>query len=104
MTDSNIRTSLYAGCIAAVIGHLVFFMNLNLWELFGGPISGYQILLYPGNLSLTYFWHPIFSEEVNFWPKLFMLLSGQFTMTTVFTYITLRVFDLINLLRKNVKG
>ena len=74
--------AIYSGAIATLIGLIAFPLSWNLWAVFSGPLPGYQILLFPGNLSLIYFWHPVFTEEINFWPKLFMLLSGQFVVVT----------------------
>lgn len=72
----------YSGLIATIIGLGAFAISWNSWELFNGPLPGYQFFIFPGNLTLIYFWHPIFTEEVNFWPKLVMLLFGQFTVVT----------------------
>lgn len=76
--------AIYSGIIATIIGVIAFSLSWNLWEFFEGPLPGYQIFLFPGNLTLIYFWHPLFTEEVNFWPKLFMLLLGQFLVVTTF--------------------
>jgi hypothetical protein len=72
----------YSGVIATVIGLIAFSLSWNLSEFFEGALPGYQILLFPGNLTLIYFWHPLFTEEVSFWPKLVMLLFGQFVVVT----------------------
>jgi hypothetical protein len=72
----------YSGLIATIIGLVAFTISWNSWEFFNGPLPGYQLFLFPGNLTLIYFWHPIFTEEVNFWPKLVMLLFGQFAVVT----------------------
>ena len=74
----SVKIAILSGLIAMIIGLITFSLNWNLWEFFDGPLPGYRVFLFPGNLTLTYFWHPIFTEEVNFWPKLFMLLFGQF--------------------------
>ena len=78
----SVKVAIYYGVISIVIGLIAFSLSWNLWEFFGGPLPGYRIFLFPGNLTLTYFWHPIFTEEVNLWPKLFMLLVGQFIVVT----------------------
>ncbi|MBW8190687.1 hypothetical protein K0504_06530 [Neiella marina] len=77
------KLALYSGLIAAVIGLIAFTLSWNLFDVLNGPLPGYRVLLFPGNLTLTYIWHPLFSEEVNFWPKLTMLLFGQFTVVSV---------------------
>ena len=85
----SVKVAIYYGVISIVIGLIAFSLSWNLWEFFGGPLPGYRIFLFPGNLTLTYFWHPIFTEEVNLWPKLFMLLFGQFiVVTSCMTVIT----------------
>jgi hypothetical protein len=76
--------AIYSGVITTIIGLIAFSLSWNLGAFFGGPLPGYQIFLFPGNLTLIYFWHPLFTEEVNFWPKLFMLLFGQFIVVTSF--------------------
>lgn len=80
--SKSVKVSIYSGFIAVIIGVIAFSLTWNLWDLFDGPLPGYRIFLFPGNLTLTYFWHPIFTEEVNFWPKLIMLLFGQFIVVT----------------------
>jgi hypothetical protein len=67
-----------AGVAAVVIGLVAFTLSWNLWDFWGGPMPGLQVILFPGNLMLVYLWHPLFTEEVNFWPKLALLLLGQF--------------------------
>lgn len=86
---------LYAGTIGLVGGLIAFALSWNLWEFWGGPMPGYQFCLYPGNLSLIYIWHPLFTEEVGFWPKLGLLMAGQFTLITVVTGITTMVIQKI---------
>jgi hypothetical protein len=80
--SKSVKIAIYSGFISMIIGLIAFSLSWNLWDYFGGPLPGYQIFLYPGNLTLIYFWHPIFTEEVNFLPKLFMLLLGQFVVVT----------------------
>jgi hypothetical protein len=77
--------ALYAGAIGLVVGLIVVALSWNLWEFWDGPMPGYQFFLYPGNLTLIYIWHPLFTEEVTFWPKLGLLMVGQFTLVTVVT-------------------
>lgn len=69
---------LYTGLVATFIGLVAFTVSWNMWEVWQGPMPGYQFFLFPGNLTLVYIWHPLFTEELNFWPKLFLLLLGQF--------------------------
>lgn len=93
---NSIYKALLAGSIASLIGLLTFTLNHQLIDHLGGPIPGYQVILLPGNLSLVYFWHPIFTEEVNFWPKLIMLLTGQFTLVAGVTYLILALLRRVN--------
>jgi hypothetical protein len=83
--------AIYSGAVATIIGLIAFALSWNLWEFFNGPLPGYNFFLFPGNLSLIYFWHPIFTEEVNFWPKLFMLLCGQFFVVTCIVAILVKL-------------
>jgi len=96
MKASNpITVALYTGSIATVVGAIIFFLSWHFWEYFEGPIPGYQFFMFPGNLTLIHFWHPLFTEEVNFWPKLAMLLLGQFVVvsnvTAIFIYFANRL-------------
>lgn len=73
-----ITIAIYSGIAGVVIGLVAFFLSWNLWGFWGGPMPGYQFFLYPGNLTLIYVWHPLFTEEVDFWQKLGLLMLGQF--------------------------
>lgn len=75
---------MYIGLIAMVLGALFFTLNWHLYDWWGDPLPGYRLVLWPGNLSLVYIWHPMLTEEINFWPKLFLLLFGQFSLVTLF--------------------
>lgn len=80
MNTANIRIlALYAGL---VVGAVAFALNWLVWE---GLMPGYSVLLFPGNLTLSYLWHPLFTEEIDFWPKLALQLSGQFMLVAAFT-------------------
>lgn len=90
---NHLKTStiaLLAGVAAVVIGLLAFALSWNFWQLWDGPMPGSWLLLLPGNLTLIYLWHPLFTEEINFWPKLLLQMSGQFLLVTaiaaVFTW------------------
>ena len=72
--SKSFSIGVYSGVIATVIGLIAFTISWNFWAFFEGPLPGGQVFLFPGNLTLLYFWHPLFTEEVNFWPKLLMLL------------------------------
>lgn len=55
-------------------------------------MPGYQILLFPGNLTLEYLWHPLFTEEINLLPKLAMVLVGQFVLVTLVAFVIRKLF------------
>jgi len=77
------QIGIVAGGVAVILGLLVFTLSWTLWSLWDGPMPGYQWALYPGNLLLIYLWHPLFSEEIHFWPKLGLLLLGQFAVVSL---------------------
>jgi len=60
-------------------------------------MPGVQVLLFPGNLTLIYVWHPLFTEEINFWPKLGLHMFGQFFV------VTFAVMLCVNLVRKGIR-
>ena len=74
--------AVYAGLISVVIGLVAFALSWNFWDFWGGPMPGIDAVLFPGNLTLIYVWHPLFTEEVNFWPKLALHMFGQFFVVT----------------------
>jgi hypothetical protein len=79
---TTITIAICAGLVALVIGLVAFTLSWNFWDFWGGPLPGYRIFLYPGNLTLIYVWHPLFTEELAFWPKLVLLLFGQFVVVS----------------------
>ena len=88
MLTIKLKTSsiaLFAGAIAAAVGLIAFTLSWNMWDVWGGPLPGYQLFLLPGNLTLVYIWHPLFTEELSFWPKLVLLLFGQFSLVAMTT-------------------
>lgn len=74
-----------------LLGLITFALNWQLMDIFHHPIPGYKLLLYPGNLSLVYLWHPIFTEELNYWAKLILLLIGQFMIVAITSYLFLKI-------------
>ena len=96
--------AIFSGVAAVMVGLVTFALSWNLWELWGGPMPGSQLLLWPGNLTLVYIWHPLFTAEVNFWPKLGLLMLGQFfvvatvvaTVVQVFSRVLKRLFNTLN--------
>lgn len=83
------QNDVWIGAVSTIIGLIVFTLNWQFWDLWNEPIPGYQVLLFPGNVSLVYFWHPLFTEEVNLLPKLLMILTGQFVISTC-VFVVLR--------------
>ncbi|AOS96934.1 hypothetical protein AUP74_01497 [Microbulbifer aggregans] len=81
----------YTGLAALVVGLISFAIN---WNVYGGGMTGYEILLFPGNLTLKYVWHPLFTDEINFWPKLVLHSLGQFSIVSLFAGLV------VSLLRK----
>lgn len=70
-----VKDRLIAAGIAAVcllVGLITFVINY-LW--FHGSLPGYRLLLAPGIFVLGFF-----TEEIDFWPKLALLLGGQFLL------------------------
>ena len=83
--------AILSGAISVVIGLFAFALSWNFWDLWGGPMPGIRVLLYPGNLSLVYVWHPLFTEEINFWPKLALQMLGQFGIVACSTALFVMV-------------
>jgi len=88
---NTLTVAIYAGVVAVVIGLTAFTLSWNLWDVWGGPLPGYKVYLFPGNLTLIYIWHPLFTEEVNFWPKLGLLMLGQFSVVAGFVGLFLTI-------------
>ncbi|RUO77457.1 hypothetical protein [Idiomarina seosinensis] len=82
MNTSTTTIAVYAGLISVVIGAATFALSWNLYDMLCGPMPGTKVLLFPGNLTLIYVWHPLFTEEINFWPKLALQMFGQFFVVT----------------------
>lgn len=92
---SQLKTTtigLYAGVVALVVGGIAFSLHWNFWNVWGGPMPGVQALLFPGNMTLIYIWHPLFTEEIDFWPKIVMLLVGQFFVVASVAVLLVSLF------------
>lgn len=70
--------AVYTGLISVIIGAATFALSWNFYDILGGPMPGTKVLLFPGSLTLIYVWHPLFTEEINFWPKFALQMFGQF--------------------------
>ena len=90
---STFKVALWAGVVATLTGLIAFALNWNLYDLNGGPIFGADVLLYPSKLAFSYIWNPIFTKEVDFWPKLGLLLIGQFTVVALFVFVVRGFFN-----------
>ncbi|WP_139243633.1 hypothetical protein [Alkalimonas amylolytica] len=91
---SQLKTSTIAilsGAASVAIGLVAFALSWNLWFFWGGPMPGIRVLLFPGNLSLVYLWHPLFTEEINFWPKLALQMLGQFSFVACAAAVVTRI-------------
>ena len=67
---SDLRFSAQWATTGAVI--VLVALGINFW-IAQGSFPGYKIMAYPG-IATTRF----FSEEINFWPKVAIMLSGQY--------------------------
>jgi len=88
---ATLKISLFAGLVASFIGLIALVLSWNLFDYFGGPLPGYQFLLFPGNLSLVHVWHPLFTEEIDLVPKMGLVLVGQFTIVAAVTAVAYKV-------------
>lgn len=79
---SVMKVAVCAGFGAVLVGLIAFIVN---WAVWGGGMPGYRFFLFPGNLTLIYVWHPLFTEEIDFWPKLAVHMLGQFTVVSLST-------------------
>lgn len=80
MNTSTTTIAVYAGLTSVIIGAATFALSWNLYDILGGPMPGTKVLLFPGSLTLIYVWHPLFTEEINFWPKFALQMFGQFLL------------------------
>ena len=102
MTNSKaLKYALNIALLSVAIGLIMFTLSWNLFEYFEGPMPGYNVVLFPANLSLVYVWHPLFTEEVNLFPKLGLMMIGQFVFTYVLSLVAL---TLIRYITKNHTG
>ncbi|MFI2812458.1 MULTISPECIES: hypothetical protein [Microbulbifer] len=59
--------------LSTAAGGIAFVYN---WQCYDGGWPYFGIVLLPGNLVLS-----LFTEEIDFWPKLALQMSGQFLVT-----------------------
>ncbi|WP_068545141.1 hypothetical protein [Thalassotalea crassostreae] len=82
----NINKIALWAIIGPIIGATTIF--LSYW-VFHQPIIGYKLLVGPGILAAN-----LFSEEINFWPKITIMLTGQYIAY-------LLVFWTVNVIKKS---
>nr|WP_136250621.1 hypothetical protein [Ningiella ruwaisensis] len=87
----SMHFSIYLGLLASLIGLVTFVLNWNFFDVIGGPLPGYQIFLFPGNQSLVYIWHPLFTEEMGMYQKLGLMLFSQFMIVAIVAEIIQRL-------------
>lgn len=87
----SVRLSVRLGLLASIVGLVVFTLNWNFFDVVGGPFPGYKILLFPGNQSLVYILHPIFTEEMGLYQKLTLMLFSQFVSVAIVAEFTQRL-------------
>ncbi|WP_034475039.1 hypothetical protein [Aestuariibacter salexigens] len=74
---------------------MAFLLSWHLWDVWQGPVPGYQIWLWPANLSLVYLWHPWLTEEIALLPKLTLMLCSQFVMVTLLSAGVLELWSVL---------
>ncbi|WP_199610432.1 hypothetical protein [Flocculibacter collagenilyticus] len=74
----------YVGLVAVGVGAIISFIN---WTIWGGGLPSYPFFLFPGNLVLS-----LFTEEIDFWPKLILQLTGQFCVVAMATLVVAKLF------------
>lgn len=85
---SIVQCSIIVAIIASIVGLAVFLLN---FYCFNGNMPFYRVFNFPGLMFLK-----LFSEEIDFWPKLGLLISGQFGayfLLSLFTFGLKRLFN-----------
>ncbi|GAA6151976.1 hypothetical protein [Pseudoteredinibacter isoporae] len=68
--------------LVAALMSLLAFASLSANYFFHIGIWVYQVFALPGKWFLSFL-----SEEINFWPKLALLMSGQFVLSAIAAYL-----------------
>ncbi|WP_218354016.1 hypothetical protein [Alteromonas lipotrueiana] len=71
------------GAVAAFSGLVTFVISWYFYDYWGGPVPGYSVFLFVGNISLEYIWHPLLTEEISLYPKLGLMLMSQFVLCSM---------------------
>jgi hypothetical protein len=74
---ADVKFSALWALTGVVIALITFAAGYWIYE---EPVAGYKIVAYPGIVATR-----LFSEELDFWPKLSVLLGGQY----IFCFIAL---------------
>ena len=101
MNTKTTTIAVYAGLISVIIGAVTFALSWNLYDVLGGPMPGTKVLLFPGSLTLIYVWHPLFTEEINFWAKFALQMFGQFFVVTTMTMLCVGLTQKLFASRRN---
>ncbi|MFA0813144.1 hypothetical protein [Microbulbifer epialgicus] len=92
--NKDVKFSITISALTLLIGLVVFTYN---WVIVGGGWEYFGVFLFPGNLVLS-----LFTEEIDFWPKFLLQMSGQFVVAFSVAYFARRVLKIvINLVHKH---
>ena len=67
----SFTSAIYIAGISTLTAGVLFSLSYGILH---GNVPGYKIINYPGIVATRFF-----SEEIDFWPKLIIMLTGQFT-------------------------
>jgi hypothetical protein len=85
----HFRKALKLSCIAVILSALFLFIH---WMF--GPFELYPYVLAPGNLLAK-----LFTEEIDFWPKIGTLMVGQFVFCFAFFFLALKLKSVVSCLK-----
>ncbi|WHI49231.1 hypothetical protein P3339_12100 [Microbulbifer sp. MLAF003] len=80
--NKDITFPMAIGLLALLVGVVTFMYN---WLIVGGGWEYFGVFLFPGNLILS-----LFTEEIDFWPKFALQMSGQFSVIFSVAYLARR--------------
>ena len=84
---SDIRFAGLWSLLGLAVG--LFAFSMSYW--YGsGPFPGYKVLVGPGILTLR-----MFSEEIDFWPKLSLMMAGQYIIYFVCLILSKKLYGAI---------
>jgi hypothetical protein len=85
---SDLKSSAKWALISFITAAIAFTVNYNWLE---GTLPGYRLLTAPGIVILR-----VFTEEIAFWPKLLLLLGGQYVVSLLIILATIKLIRLIH--------